>query len=90
MTRSSELPSLDPDVDASILPALLATAPLGAAIVEIDGSFAGIVRREDVNRYVEMVEDLGDSVAASRDIKSLVRRHMKSDIRSRTSSMDTH
>lgn len=74
MTRASDLPSLSPDVDAGILPALLATAPLGAAIVESEGSFVGLVRREDVNRYVDMVEDLGNSVAAQKGLKSLVHR----------------
>ena len=78
MTRSSDLPSLDPDVDATVLPALLAAAPLGAAIVESDGAFVGIVRREDVNRYVEMVEDLGNSIARRRDLGALARGHMNS------------
>jgi Zn-dependent protease/predicted transcriptional regulator len=80
MTRAFELPSLEPDVDASILPSLLSTAPLGAAIVEFEGSFIGIVRREDINRYVEMVEDLGNSVAAQRGLRALARRHMESGV----------
>ena len=76
MTRASEIPSLSPGVDAAILPALLATAPSGAAIVESDGSFIGLVRREDVNRYVEMVEDLGNSVAAQKGVRGLTRLQM--------------
>jgi Zn-dependent protease len=76
MTRAFELPSLAPDLDAAILPAVLANAPLGAAIVESDGAFLGLVRHEDVERYVDMVEDLGNSVAASKGLKTLARRHM--------------
>jgi Zn-dependent protease len=76
MTRAYELPSLEPDVDATVLPALLATALHGAAIVEHDGSYVGLVRREDLNRYVEMVEELGSSVASQRGLRALERRHM--------------
>jgi Zn-dependent protease len=79
MTRAFDMPTLSPDVDAAILPALLSASPLGAAIVESDGAFVGLVRREDVNRYVEMVEDLGNSAAAHKGLRALA-RHMISPI----------
>ena len=77
MTRASELPGLHPGVDAALLPAILSSAPQAVAIVELDGAFLGLVRREDVDRYVAMVEDLGNSVAARKGLKSLVQRHMR-------------
>ena len=71
MTRAYELPGLHPFVEAAILPPVLATAPLAAAIVEEDGAFIGLVRKEDVDRYVEMVEELGNSDAARAGLKVL-------------------
>jgi Zn-dependent protease len=76
MTRAFELPSLHPDVDAAVLPAVLSTAPLGAALIELDGAYFGLVRREDVERYVDMVEDLGNCVAARNGVKAFARNHM--------------
>jgi Zn-dependent protease len=71
MTRAFELPGLHPLVEAAILPPVLATAPLAAAIVEEDGAYIGLVRKEDVDRYVEMVEELGNSDAARAGLKVL-------------------
>ena len=71
MTRAYELPGLHPCVEAAILPAVLATAPLNAALVEEDGAYVGLVRKDDVDRYVEMVEELGNSDAARAGLKSL-------------------
>jgi Zn-dependent protease len=88
MTRAFELPSLTPDIDAAILPAILSSAPLGAAIVEVDGAFLGLVRREDVDRYVEMVEDLGNSDAARKGLKALVERHMTTRAHKASSSSE--
>jgi predicted transcriptional regulator len=89
MTRAFELPSLSPDVDAALLPAILSSAPLGAAIVESDGAFIGLVRREDVDRYVEMVEDLGNSDAARKGLKALADHHMTTRSRKTTSSSES-
>ena len=89
MTRAYELASLRPDVDAALLPAILSGAPLGAAIVEVDGAFIGLVRREDVDRYVEMVEDLGNSVAARNGLKALVDRHMTKRVSKPTSPSES-
>ncbi|HXW76138.1 MAG TPA: site-2 protease family protein, partial [Candidatus Eremiobacteraceae bacterium] len=77
MTRAFELPILEPGIDAAVLPPLLATSAHGAALVEADGAYAGLVRREDVNRYVEMVEDIGNSVAARRGVRAMRDRHMR-------------
>jgi Zn-dependent protease len=89
MTRAYELPSLSPEVDAALLPAILSSAPLGAAIVESDGAFIGLVRREDVDRYVEMVEDLGNSDAARKGLKALAHYHMTTRSRKTTSSSES-
>ena len=75
MTRAYELPGLHPLVEAAILPAVLSTAPLAAAIVEEDGAYIGLVRKEDVDRYVEMVEELGNSDAARAGLKALQPPH---------------
>lgn len=75
MTRAYELPGLHPFVEAAILPAVLSTAPLAAAIVEEDGAYIGLVRKEDVDRYVEMVEELGNSDAARAGLKALAPPH---------------
>ena len=71
MTRAYELPSLSPSLDAAILPGVLAAVPLSTAIVETDGAYVGLVRREDVDRYVDMVEDLGNSAVARDALKAL-------------------
>lgn len=71
MTRAFELPGLHPFVEAAILPAILATAPLNAAIVEEEGAYVGLIRKDDVDRYVEMVEELGNSDAARAGLKTL-------------------
>ena len=76
MTRAYELPGLSPEIDAAILPAVLAASSAGAALVEAEGAYVGIVRREDVDRYVSMVEDLGNSVAARNGFKAFLAARM--------------
>jgi Zn-dependent protease/predicted transcriptional regulator len=59
MTRMSDLASLAPDDDAlQLLPALAANRP-EAVIVDENGTYAGIVRREDLARHVARVEQTG-------------------------------
>jgi Zn-dependent protease/CBS domain-containing protein len=59
MTRMSDLASLAPDDDAlQLLPALAANRP-EAVIVDENGTYAGIVRREDLARHVARVERSG-------------------------------
>ncbi|HKW45507.1 MAG TPA: CBS domain-containing protein, partial [Candidatus Eremiobacteraceae bacterium] len=59
MTRISDLASLAPDDDAiQLLPALALNRP-EAVIVDEDGTYAGIVRREDLARHVAHVERSG-------------------------------
>jgi Zn-dependent protease/predicted transcriptional regulator len=60
MTRMSDLESLAPDDDAlQLLPALAANRP-EAVIVDENGTYAGIVRREDLARHVARVERTGN------------------------------
>jgi len=74
MTRIADLPVLESGVPA---PALLEVLPLtsaAAVLVAADGgaAYVGIVRREDITRYVEMVEELGNcSAANARSIRGL-------------------
>jgi len=59
MTRVADLESLAPDDDAlQLLPALAANRP-EAVIVDENGTYAGIVRREDLARHVARVEQAG-------------------------------
>ncbi|HKW44892.1 MAG TPA: site-2 protease family protein [Candidatus Eremiobacteraceae bacterium] len=59
MTRMSDLASLAPDDDAiQLLPALALNRP-EAVIVDENGTYAGIVRREDLARHVARVERTG-------------------------------
>jgi Zn-dependent protease/predicted transcriptional regulator len=59
MTRMSDLASLAPDDDAlQLLPALAANRP-EAVIVDENGTYAGIVRREDLARHIARVEQTG-------------------------------
>jgi predicted transcriptional regulator len=59
MTRMSDLASLAPDDDAlQLLPALAANRP-EAVIVDENGTYTGIVRREDLARHVARVEQTG-------------------------------
>ncbi len=61
MTRMSDLASLAPDDDAlQLLPALAANRP-EAVIVDENGTYAGIVRREDLARHVARVEQTGSA-----------------------------
>jgi len=59
MTRVADLESLAPDDDAmQLLPALAVNRP-EAVIVDENGTYAGIVRREDLARHVARVEQAG-------------------------------
>lgn len=59
MTRVSDLESLAPDDDAlQLLPALAANRP-EAVIIDENGTYAGIVRREDLARHVARIERAG-------------------------------
>jgi Zn-dependent protease/predicted transcriptional regulator len=59
MTRMSDLASLAPDDDAlQLLPALAVNRP-EAVIVDENGTYAGIIRREDLARHVARVEQTG-------------------------------
>ncbi len=65
---------------ASVAPALdtysaVSSDPSGAAVVvDESGCYCGLVRREDIARYIEMMEELGNSSAASkRNIQALAR-----------------
>jgi len=80
MTRIADLPVLDASVPA---PALLEVLPLtsaGAVLVAGDGGaeYVGLVRREDITRYVEMVEELGNcSAANAKSLRGLAQRSPK-------------
>jgi CBS-domain-containing membrane protein len=61
MTSMSQPPSSAPDNDAlQLLPALATNRP-EAVIVDENGTYAGIVRREDLARHVAQVERTGNS-----------------------------
>jgi len=80
MTRVADLPVLDPDDDALALLHFLPFAGASAIMVVADegATYVGLVRREDIVRYVEMVEDLGNSSAASaKNLRALTARRGK-------------
>jgi len=66
MKRSAGQPALDADCDAlSLLPAI-GLSPIRCVIaVDERGDYNGLVRQEDVTRYVDMIEALGNSSAVS-------------------------
>jgi CBS domain-containing protein len=73
MKRSAGQPALDADCDAlSLLPAM-ALSPIRCVIaVDERGDYTGLVRQEDITRYVDMIETLGNSSAvSSRRLKRL-------------------
>lgn len=73
MTRVGEQTSADPDADAlDILDAMTATRT-SAVIVDDEGTYVGLVRREDVMRYVEMVEALCRSTASDPRVRRLAK-----------------
>jgi len=73
MLRTGSLPTLDGEQEALTLPQTIAASPLRAVIVLGErGEYLGVVRHEDVERYVEMIEDLGNSASVStRTLKRL-------------------
>ena len=62
MTRAADLPAIDTDDDALQALEALGDGPAAALLVEHDGAYAGLIRREDVARYVDMVEAVGKKV----------------------------
>jgi CBS-domain-containing membrane protein len=66
MLRTGGQPTLDGDCDAMLLLQIL---PLGSArcviVVDERGDYLGLVRQEDVARYVDMIEALGNSAEVS-------------------------
>ena len=76
MLRTGGQPTLDGDCDAMLLLQIL---PLGSArcVIAVDerGDYLGLVRQEDVARYVDMIEALGNSAEVSgRRLKRLLPR----------------
>ncbi|MBV8367059.1 MAG: hypothetical protein JO194_11255, partial [Candidatus Eremiobacteraeota bacterium] len=66
MSRTGNLPAFEADCDAA---ALISAVPASAlrCVVVVDelGEYIGLVRQEDMTRYVEMIEALGNSNAIS-------------------------
>jgi Zn-dependent protease/predicted transcriptional regulator len=64
MLRTGGQPTLDADCDAIVLIQAMPASPLRCIIVVDErGDYLGLVRHEDVTRYVEMIETLGNSSA---------------------------
>ena len=73
MLRSAGQPALDADADALALLPAIAASPIRCVIaVDERGDFLGLVRQEDITRYVDMIEALGNSTeVSSRRLKRL-------------------
>jgi len=73
MLRSAGQPALDADCDAlSLLPAINMSPIRCVVAVDERGDYCGLVRQEDIARYVDMIEALGTSSAvSSRRLKRL-------------------
>jgi Zn-dependent protease/predicted transcriptional regulator len=66
MLRTGAQPMLDGDCDALLLvPILPQSAARCAIVVDENGDYVGLVRQEDVARYVDMIEALGNSAEVS-------------------------
>ena len=66
MLRTGGQPTLDADCDALVLIQAISASPLRCIIVVDErGDYIGLVRHEDMNRYVEMIEALGNSSSLS-------------------------
>jgi predicted transcriptional regulator len=66
MSRTGGLPTFDAECDAVVLTAAVPVSPLRCVIVVDElGEYIGLVRQEDMTRYVEMIETLGNSQAIS-------------------------
>lgn len=76
MLRTGGQPTLDADCDASTLLHVIAMSPIRCVIVVDErGDFLGLVRQEDIARYVDMIEALGNSSAvSSRTLRRLFAR----------------
>jgi Zn-dependent protease len=73
MLRSAGQPALDAESEALALLSALGLSPIRCVIaVDERGDYLGLVRQEDVTRYVDMIEALGNSSAiSSRRLKRL-------------------
>jgi len=73
MSRTGGQPTLDADCDALVLVSAMPASPLRCIIVVDErGDYLGLVRHEDLTRYVEMIEALGNSSAlSSRSLRRL-------------------
>jgi len=73
MLRSAGQPAVDADCDAlSLLPAINMSPIRCVVAVDERGDYCGLVRQEDITRYVDMIEALGNSSAvSSRRLKRL-------------------
>ncbi|HME81341.1 MAG TPA: site-2 protease family protein [Candidatus Eremiobacteraceae bacterium] len=73
MSRTGGQPTLDADCDALVLISAMPASPLRCIIVVDErGDYLGLVRHEDLTRYVEMIEALGNSSAlSSRSLRRL-------------------
>ncbi|MBV8082398.1 MAG: hypothetical protein JO293_08315 [Candidatus Eremiobacteraeota bacterium] len=66
MMRTGGQPTVDADCDALVLIQAVPMSPLRCVIVVDErGDYIGLVRHEDMNRYVEMIETLGNSSSLS-------------------------
>jgi Zn-dependent protease/predicted transcriptional regulator len=86
MSRTGGQPTLDADCDALVLVSAMPASPLRCIIVVDErGDYLGLVRHEDLTRYVEMIEALGNSSAlSSRSLRRLggVRAEANASLRS--------
>lgn len=81
MLRTGGQPTLDSDCDALVLIQAISASPLRSIIVVDErGDYIGLVRHEDMNRYVEMIEALGNSSSLSpRSLRRLQARRAASE-----------
>ncbi|HXM17646.1 MAG TPA: hypothetical protein VN934_02430 [Candidatus Tumulicola sp.] len=88
MRRLADVAQVDLNVPALDTYSAVTAGPSSAAVVcDEAGCFFGLVRREDIVRYIDMVEELGNSAAASRqNLRGLVKTagHLQPDHGSRT------
>jgi Zn-dependent protease len=75
MRRTVDVAQVEVETPALETYAAVGTGPAQAAIVvDDDGCYYGLVRNEDIARYIDMIEDLGNSAAASgRNWRALVK-----------------
>ena len=76
MLRAGGQPTLDADCDAAVLLRFIPMSALRCVIVVDErGDYLGLVRQEDIARYVDMIEALGNSsMVSSSQLKRLLPR----------------